>query len=600
MRIYIYLSFTSIINFIFNYRKEIIYQKRVSSNILDSITKINSNDKKYLNKYRILEEKIEKKKLSDDIIILFTNDVHCGIMENIGYDGLSLYKKELKEKYKTVLTVDTGDAIQGGAIGILSRGMDIVNIMNKIHYDVTILGNHEFDYGISQIKYISEKLNNSYICSNCCFRKNKTSIFPPYKIIKINSNTSIGFIGVDTPQTFSKTFLHSCIDKDGKPVYDFLTHNNGKELYDTLQKYINEVQTKGANYVILLSHLGNNGDSLKRYTTDTLVSNLEGVDLVLDGHSHLSYNILSKDKKGKLIPIIQGGSKFSHIGKITIKNNGKILSELISEIPEPINKTKALYIKRKKKMRWVDSEMKKILEDIIFQYSENLNRIIGFSNFDMLINNSRGDECPLCNLIADGIREVGNADCSIINAGNVRNNLMQGDITYNDILDVLPFADKIVIKEIKGIDLLDALEFGVRSLPNRSQRFPHVSGIVFDVNTKIESTIEVDDNEMFVGVKGQRRVSDVMINGKKLSLNKKYKIALSDFVSSGGDGYSMFSKYKVAFNTFIEDNEAFITFIQNKFNGTIPDFYRVKQGRIVIDSNEEFDIFYHSLYKIYE
>lgn len=600
MNIYIYLSFASIINFIFNYRKEIIYQKRESSNLFDSISKINSNDKIYLNKYRNLEEKSDKKKISDDIIILFTNDIHCGIMKNIGYDGLSLYKKELKEKYKTVLTVDTGDAIQGGAIGILSRGMDIVNIMNKIHYDVASLGNHEFDYGINQIKYISEKLNNSYICSNCCYRKNKTSIFPPYKIIKINSNSSIGFIGVVTPQTFSKTALHVFIDKDGKPVYDFLNHNNAKELFDTLQKYINEVRTKGANYVILLSHLGNDGDSFKKYTTENLVSNLEGVDIVLDGHTHLSYNIYSKDKKGKLIPIIQGGSKFSNIGKITIKNNGKILSELISEIPEPINKTKALYIKRGKKMRWVDSEMKKILEDITFQYKEKLNNKIGLSNFDMLINNSRSDECPLCNMIADGIRDIGNADCSIINAGNVRNNLMQGDITYNDILDVLPFSDRIVIKEIKGKDLLDALEFGVRNLPSRSQRFPHVSGIIFDVNTKIESTVEVDDNEMFIKVKGQRRVSDVMINGKKLSLKKKYKIALSDFVSSGGDGYSMFSKYKVAFNTFIKDNEAFIIFIQNKFNGTIPDFYRVKQGRIVIDSNEEFDIFYHTLYKIYE
>ena len=530
---------------------------------------------------------MKKKKLSDDIIILFTNDVHCGIMENIGYDGLSLYKKELKEKYKTVLTVDTGDAIQGGAIGILSRGMDIVNIMNKIHYDVTILGNHEFDYGISQIKYISEKLNNSYICSNCCFRKNKTSIFPPYKIIKINSNTSIGFIGVDTPQTFSKTFLHSCIDKDGKPVYDFLTHNNGKELYDTLQKYINEVQTKGANYVILLSHLGNNGDSLKRYTTDTLVSNLEGVDLVLDGHSHLSYNILSKDKKGKLIPIIQGGSKFSHIGKITIKNNGKILSELISEIPEPINKTKALYIKRKKKMRWVDSEMKKILEDIIFQYSENLNRIIGFSNFDMLINNSRGDECPLCNLIADGIREVGNADCSIINAGNVRNNLMQGDITYNDILDVLPFADKIVIKEIKGIDLLDALEFGVRNLPNRSQRFPHVSGIVFDVNTKIESTIEVDDNEMFVRVNGERRVFDVMVGDEELDVNKTYRMSFDNYIANGGDGFSMFSDYEEIESTSNTDNKALIVYIRDVLDGEIPEKYNTTGKRIIIGAKKD-------------
>ena len=521
-------------------------------------------------------------------------------MENIGYDGLSLYKKELKEKYKTVLTVDTGDAIQGGAIGILSKGMDIVNIMNKIHYDVTILGNHEFDYGIDQIKYISQKLNNSYICSNCCYRKNKTSMFPPYKIIKINSNSSIGFIGIDTPQTFSKTFLHSYIDKEGNPVYDFLTHHNGQELYDTLQKYINEVRAKGANYVILLSHLGNNGDSLKKYTTDNLVSNLEGVDLVLDGHTHLAYNILSKDKNGKLIPIIQGGSKFSNIGKITIKNNGKIISELISEIPEPINKEKAQYIKRGNKMRWVDTEMSKILKDIIYQYHDNLNRKIGYSNFDMFINNSRGNECPLCNLIADSFRDIGNADCSIINAGNIRNNLMKGEITYNDILDILPFLDKIVIKEIKGIDLLDSLEFGVRNLPNRSQRFPHVSGIVFDVNTKIESTVEIDDNEMFIGVKGQRRVSDVIINGEKLSLEKKYKIAMPDFVSNGGDGYSMFKKYKEDFNTFIEDNEAFVNYIQNKFNGTIPDFYRVKQGRIVIDSNEKFDIFYQTLYKVYE
>jgi len=594
MNKYKILLFVSIIILLFNYQEE-----KISLNLLDSITKINSNNKKYLNKYRNLEEKIENK-LSDDIIILFTNDIHCGIMDNIGYDGLSLYKKELKEKYKTVLIVDTGDAIQGGAIGILSKGEDIVNIMNLIHYDIAILGNHEFDYGIDQIKYISQKLNNSYICSNCCYRENKTSIFPPYKIIKINSNISIGFIGVDTPQTFSKTFLHSSIDKDGKPIYDFLIRNNGQELYDTLQKYIIEVRTQGVNYVILLAHLGNNGDSLTKYTTENLVSNLEGLDLVLDGHTHLAYNILSKDKKGKLIPIIQGGSKFSNIGKITIKNNGTIISELISEIPEPINKNKAQYIKRGNKMRWVDSEMTKILKDIIYQYHDNLNRKIGYLNFDMLINNSRGEECPLCNLITDAIKEVGNADCSIINAGNFRNNLMKGDITYNDVLDILPFLDKIIIKEIKGRDLLDALEFGVSNLPNRSQRFPHVSGIVFDVNTKIESSVEVDDNEMFAGVKGQRRVSDVMINGEKLYEEQTYKIALNDFVSNGGDGYSMFTKYKVAFNTFIEDSEAFIIFIQNKFNGTIPEFYRINQGRIVIDSNEKFDIFYHTLHKIYK
>ena len=94
------------------------------------------------NHFRNLQE------LSDDIIILHTNDVHCGIMENIGYDGLMLYKKEMMKKYKNVIPVDVGDHIQGGTIGLLSKGEDIITIMNQIGYDVAILGNHEFDYGV--------------------------------------------------------------------------------------------------------------------------------------------------------------------------------------------------------------------------------------------------------------------------------------------------------------------------------------------------------------------------------------------------------------------------------------------------------------------
>ena len=74
---------------------------------------------------------LKEEELSDDIIILHTNDVHCSVKDSIGYDGLMLYKKELKKRYKHVLTVDAGDHIQGGAIGLLSKGLDIIDIMNK-------------------------------------------------------------------------------------------------------------------------------------------------------------------------------------------------------------------------------------------------------------------------------------------------------------------------------------------------------------------------------------------------------------------------------------------------------------------------------------
>ena len=100
---------------------------------------------KIMNKQRNLDD------LSDDIVILHLNDVHCGINDTIGYDGFVLYREELKKKYKNILTVDIGDHIQGGTIGAISEGSEIIDILNKIGFDVAILGNHEFDYGVEQL-----------------------------------------------------------------------------------------------------------------------------------------------------------------------------------------------------------------------------------------------------------------------------------------------------------------------------------------------------------------------------------------------------------------------------------------------------------------
>ena len=588
------LIFLSIIIFFYIISSSFFIQSYYN---FQNFVNINSINKQ---KLKNLEEN-NKYELSDDIILLFANDIHCSIMDNIGYDGLSLLKKQLKNQYKTVLTIDCGDAIQGGTIGILSKGFDIIKIMNLIDYDIAILGNHEFDYGLNQLKNISQYLNCGYICANFCFHKNKTSIFPPYKIIEINENDNkkkkIAFIGVITPQTFSKTLIHSIIDEEGKPIYDFLIGNNGKELFETIQKYINELKMKGVNYIIIVAHLGNGGDSLEKYTTDYLISNLYGVDLILDGHSHLVYNTFSEDKYGNLIPIMQTGSNLKNVGIIKIKRDGEILTKIISEIPKPlnINKNNYEYIIKGNKMRWVDLDMKKKLEEIMNQYKDIINEKIGYSNYDMLINNSRSNENILCNFIVDSYKYIGKADISFINAGNVRHNLYKGNITYKTILDILPFFNEIVIKEIKGKDILDALEFGVKNLPNNAQRFPHVSGIIFDVNTNIESTVEVDDNEIFVKVKGKRRVSDVLINGEKLNLEKIYKVSLPYFIANGGDGYSMFNKYNIIINTLTTDIEAVIMYIENYFNGIIPDYYKNKQGRIVIDSKEEFDIFLNHL-----
>ena len=168
---------------------------------------------------------------SNDIIILHTNDVHCGVQDTIGYDGLMLYKKQLMlykkqllKKYNNVMLVDAGDHIQGGTMGLITNGEAIIEIMNKLEYEVATLGNHEFDYGIEQLETVEKLLNCSYISSNYCFKKNKTSIYPPTKIIE-KGGKKIGFIGVATPQTLSKTYLITIVDDKGELVYDFLTEN---------------------------------------------------------------------------------------------------------------------------------------------------------------------------------------------------------------------------------------------------------------------------------------------------------------------------------------------------------------------------------------
>ena len=105
-------------------------------------------------------------KRSDDIVILFTNDIHCGINEGLGLASFTTYKNELMEKYQYVVTVDAGDAIEGSALGTISKGEIGVEAMNVVGYDFAIFGNHEFNYGLGRLKELVELSDATYLNSN--------------------------------------------------------------------------------------------------------------------------------------------------------------------------------------------------------------------------------------------------------------------------------------------------------------------------------------------------------------------------------------------------------------------------------------------------
>ena len=523
---------------------------------------------------------------SNDIVIIHVNDVHCGLNDTIGYDGFALYRDELKKNYPNLLTVDVGDHVQGGTLGAISEGSAIIKLMNKIGFNVSTVGNHEFDYGVEQLKKLEENITSRYISANFCYRKNKTTLFNPYKIVEIGGK-KIAFIGAVTPLTLSKTYLSGIKDENGELLYDFSAGDDIQVLANNIQGYIDKVRNdEKVDYVILLSHIGM---STEQYKSEELLSKLKNVDAILDGHTHKVYNLTNPDKNKKEIYTTQTGTKLESIGKLIIKPNGTILSEIITEIPEPIDKEGTKKVTRKSKERWVNEEISNFIEELWGEYKDELNMQVGECDFDIIIvpedDNThdvecRFQECTLGNLAADAVRDAGNAETSILNGGSIRNNMHKGNLTRGQVIDIFPWFNNIVVKEITGKDILDALEFGVSKYPKASGGFPQVSGITYDIDPNIRSTVLTDSSGMFVNVNGERRVFNVKVNGKDLDLNKKYNASFIEYIANGGDGYSMFSKYEVTNESLVTDTDALVNYIQNNLNGKIPEKYKSYQGRI--------------------
>lgn len=167
--------------------------------------------------------------------------------------------------------------------------------------------------------------------------------------------------------------------------------------------------------------------------------------------------------------------------------------------------------------------------------------------------------------------------------------MKNGTLSRARIIEVLPWFGNLVVKEITGQDILDALEFGVSKLPSSSAGFPQVSGIIFDVDTTINSSVLTDNNGIFLNVTGKRRVSNVKINGEDLNLTKKYNATLREYLSNGGDGYSMFGKYDVTKDCLITETDQLSDYIENALKGEIPEEYKDLQGRINIDKKDNID-----------
>lgn len=523
---------------------------------------------------------------AEDIVVLYTNDVHCGIDENIGYAGLAAYKKLVESMTKNVALVDCGDAIQGDALGTVSKGELIVDLMNCVGYDYAVPGNHEFGYGMEQLSSLIGRSEATYLGCNITYTGKGTSLLSevkPYEI-KEYGGKKVAYIGVLTPASLTSS-LPSSFKEDGEFVYGFCGESN-EAFYSQVQKNIDACKEEGADHIVILAHLGDEDDG-EVPSSIGLIKNTTGIDAVLDGHSHstISSRVI-RDKDGNAVLLSSTGTKLNAIGQMVITADGYISTGLITEFDEKDSATAVAVEKAKSDF---DSILKEVVatSDIALSVSDEKGiRIV------------RTRETAIGNLCADAYRSVSGADIAVVNGGGIRADLPKGNITYSDIISVHPHGNTLCVVKATGQQILDMLETASRNTKAAYEEngnaigefggFMQVSGLKYTIDTSVPSSVKLDEKGFFLSVDGERRVKNVQVQKKDgtyadIDPQATYTLASHNYlIKEGGDGLNMFVGNELLLDNIMIDNQALITYIRDTLKGRLGEKYAATEGRITV------------------
>ena len=484
-----------------------------------------------------------------DITILYTNDVHTYIdnkSPKLTYAAIAAMKKGYVDEGKPVLLVDAGDHIQGTAYGSMDDGATIIELMNEAGYDIATLGNHEFDYGMARAKAIIKEADFPYVSCNWVDLRTGLRVLPAVKLFPAGGKW-IAFVGITTPESFTKStpayFMNA---KQTRYIYDILGGDDGRKLYDAVQKAIDKAKTLGADIIIGLGHLGVDPSS-SPWTSEEVIANTTGFDAFIDGHSHtVMENKQVYDAAGQAVTLTQTGSYLANVGKMTIAEDGAITTELVSTADVS------------------DAAVAATAEAWINDVDAMLGEQIATTDIKFYINDPatgkrriRTGETNLGDFVADGIytyfNEIEQLDCDIamMNGGGIRTDVDAGKWTFKTCKQVSPFGNVACLMSVTGKQIQDALEFGARFVGPEGKEnggFLHVAGATYEIHTDIPNTVLTDDKNVWMGsATGTPRVQNVRIYNKKtgayepLDLNRTYALAGMNYTLRNlGDGFAMF------------------------------------------------------------
>ncbi len=483
-----------------------------------------------------------------DVTILYTNDVHTYIDKQspkLTYAAIADLKQSYQNAGKDVLLVDAGDHVQGTAYGSMDEGASIIKLMNAAGYDAATPGNHEFDYGMDRAKAIMKEADFPYLSCNWVDLRTTLRVLPSVKVF-VRGGRRIAFVGVTTPETFTKSTPAYFMDKaQRKYIYDIQGGEDGKKLYDAVQKAIDKAKLL-ADVVIGLGHLGVDPSS-SPWTSEEVIAHTSGFDAFIDGHSHtVMENKQVQDASGKAVTLTQTGSYFANVGEMTIAADGTITTKLI-----PTHEG-------------MDAGIAAMQTGWVNTVDDMLGEKIAVGDSDFYVSDPatgkrriRSAETNLGDFVADGIYTYFNeveklhCDLAIMNGGGIRADVPAGDWTFKTCKQVSPFGNVACLMSVTGKQIQDALEFAARFAGEGGKEnggFLQVAGATYEIHTDIPNTVQTDEKNVWIGsATGTPRVQNVKIYDKAsgsylpLDPNATYALAGMNYTLRNlGDGFAMF------------------------------------------------------------
>jgi 2',3'-cyclic-nucleotide 2'-phosphodiesterase/3'-nucleotidase len=464
--------------------------------------------------------------------ILSTNDTHGRLLAaTYGFSGERLvggsavlggylHDARTESSECPAFLVSAGDAMQGTLISNLTDGVSTIAVMNELGYDALAIGNHEFDWGVDVLRDRIEQSAFPFLGANIYERG--TDEHPdwtqPYAILE-RGGVRVGVVGLTTRSTPTTTMPANVAELEFRSIAD------------ALDRYIPEVRAQGADFVVVVMHAGAFCDSAgvcHGEAMDELNATRERFDYAVTGHTHSRVETTIHGA-----PVVQSfaNSTAFGIGRLRRDAEGNVEGELIE-----IRQTYADKIES-------DADITALVEQYRETAAAQMERVVATLAVP-LDKPSRQGEFALGRVIADAQRDATGTQIAVMNNGGIRRSLPAGPVTYNDLFELQPFGNTLVVLDLPGELLIETLEHAL----DDEGPDAHLSGM----------TVMYDP----AASRGRRVREARLASGDQIQPDRSYSVTANDFMATGGSGYRALMGATSATMTGIVDLEALVRYLE--------------------------------------